>query len=152
MADIFDGIEPMVYKSKIRVPYSWWAGDTASVFLTSLRDRKVIQGKKCAQCNKVYVPPRKACPACFKETEWVAVSDTGTVLSYTVVRKKLAALPKDPPVIYGLIKLDGADTAMLHFLGDVVPEKLAVGMRVKAKFSEQRSATIRDIEYFAPIP
>lgn len=26
MPDQFQGIEPMVYKSKINVPYSWWAG------------------------------------------------------------------------------------------------------------------------------
>ena len=38
MADVFKGIEPMVYKSRISVPYHWWAGETASRFLVALRD------------------------------------------------------------------------------------------------------------------
>jgi len=42
MSDQFKGIEPMVYNSKINVPYSWWAGDTASKFYITLRDEKKI--------------------------------------------------------------------------------------------------------------
>ncbi len=67
MSDQFQGIEPMVYQSKINVPYSWWAGDTASKFYITLRDEKKIMGTKCAACNKVFLPPRKICPSCFTE-------------------------------------------------------------------------------------
>ena len=62
MSDQFKGIEPMVYNSKINVPYSWWAGDTASKFYLTLRDEKKIIGTKCGACNKVFLPPRKVCP------------------------------------------------------------------------------------------
>jgi hypothetical protein len=154
MSDPFKGIEPMVYQSKINVPYSWWAGDTASKFYITLRDEKKIMGTKCGTCNKVFLPPRKVCPSCFTENrEWVTLSDEGTVLSFTVARRRFAAIPnnKKVPVIWGLIKLDGADTAMLHYLDEIKPENVTIGMRVKAVFSEVLQGTIRDISHFKPV-
>lgn len=154
MSDEFQGIEPMVYKSKINVPYSWWAGDTASKFYLALRDEKKITGTKCTACNKVFLPPRKVCPACFTEnTQWVSISDEGTVIAFAVARRQFASIPQDRkvPVIWGLVKLDGADTAMLHYLDGIKPENLAIGMRVKAVFSGERKGTIRDISHFIPI-
>ncbi len=151
MKNTFEGIEPMVYESKISVPYSWWSGDTAGEFLRSLRDDKKLLGRRCGDCARVYIPPRKACPLCFAEMEWAEVSDTGTLLTYTVVLRRLASLPKDPPVIYGLIRLDGADTAILHMIGDIDPAKVKIGMKVRARFSQARKGSITDIEYFAPL-
>jgi hypothetical protein len=152
MSDIFKGVEPMVLKSKISVPYHWWAGETASKFLISLRDEMKIRGTRCPKCQKTFIPPRKTCPVCFGASmEWVDVSDEGTVLSFTVARRQLASLPKKVPVIFALIKLDGADTGMLHYLGDVKPEELKIGMRVKAKFAGERKANMQDIDYFAPV-
>ncbi len=152
MEDNFKGIEPKVYKSGINVPYAWWAGETASKFFIGLRDDKDILGKKCGNCDKVYIPPRKACPACFNEnTEWVKVSDEGTVQAFTVARRQLAALPEKAPVCFGLIKLEGADTSLLHYLGEIDPDSIEIGMKVKAKFSEDRKGVIQDIEYFRPL-
>ena len=151
MTDQFKGIEPMVIKSKISVPYSWWAGETATEFFLTLRDKKKIKGRICKDCSKTYVPPRKTCPACFKETEWIDVTDEGTLEAYTVVHKKLASLPKDPPIIYGIIKLDGTDSGMLHFIDEVDPKKVKIGLRLKAKFSDEKSGTIKDIAYFRPV-
>jgi hypothetical protein len=102
----------------------------------------------------VFLPPRKVCPSCFTENkEWVNVSDEGTVLSFTVARRQFAAIPRDKkvPVIWGLIKLDGADTALLHYLDDVKPEDVTIGMRVKAVFSDVRKGAIRDISHFKPV-
>lgn len=154
MSDEFKDIEPMVYNSKINVPYSWWAGDTATSFFVSLRDGKKITATKCRLCGKVFLPPRKMCPDCFTENmEWIEVSDEGTVIAFTVTRRQFAAIPvnKKVPVIWGLIKLDGADTALLHYLGGVKPEEIEIGVRVKAVFSESRKGTIRDISHFKPI-
>ena len=76
MADIFKDVEPLVYKSQINVPYNWWAGDTASKFLCALRDEQKILGTKCGKCSRVFVPPRKNCPTCFKPNkEWMIIKD-----------------------------------------------------------------------------
>jgi uncharacterized OB-fold protein len=154
MSDQFKGIEPMVYASKINVPYSWWAGNTATRFFVSLRDEKKITATKCPTCGQVFIPPRKACPVCFIEnTEWVNVSDEGTVVTFSIARRQFASIPKDKkiPVIWALVKLDGADTAMLHYLDEVKPQDVKIGMRVKAVFSEERKGTIRDISHFKPV-
>jgi hypothetical protein len=151
MADIFKGIEPMVYKSRISVPYHWWAGETASRFLVALRDEQKILGTRCAACNKTYLPPRKNCPLCFSASmEWMEVSNEGTVVTFTVARRQLASLPRKAPVIFAMIKLDGADTAILHYLDGVDPGRVKIGMRVKAKFSKDRGARMQDIECFVP--
>jgi uncharacterized protein len=145
-------VEPLVYKSQINVPYNWWAGDTASRFLIALRDEKKILGTRCARCERVYVPPRKVCPTCFTENpDWVQVSDEGALLTYTVARRQLAALPEKVPVAFGLVKLDGADTALLHYLREVGEDEFRIGMRVKAEFAASRSGTILDIAYFKPV-
>ena len=152
MEDIFAGIEPMVYPRRINVPYSWWAGDTASKFLLAIRDERKILGIKCEPCNRVFIPPRKTCPTCFAENkEWVKVSDVGILEAFTVARRQLAALQRTAPVCFGLIKLEGADTALLHYLGEVAPEDIKIGMRVKARFAEERQGKIRDIDYFRPL-
>jgi uncharacterized OB-fold protein len=152
MSDFLKNIEPMVYESRINVPYHWWAGETASIFLTALRDEKRIMGLRCQKCSRVYIPPRKVCPICFTEnSEWVPLSEKGVVRSFTVARKNLKALPKKPPVIFGLIQLDGADTAILHFIDGIEPERVVIGMRVEAQFAKNRNGTIRDIDYFKPV-
>lgn len=152
MKDIFEGIEPMVYQSRINVPYNWWAGDTASKFLLAIRDERKILGTKCDSCNRVFVPPRKTCPSCFTDNnQWVNVSDIGVLEAFTVARRQLAALQGKVPVCFGLIKLEGADTALLHYLGEVDPEDIKIGMRLRARFAEEREGKITDIAYFRPI-
>ncbi|MBU2489626.1 MAG: Zn-ribbon domain-containing OB-fold protein [Proteobacteria bacterium] len=144
-------VTPQVYESKIGVPYTWWAGDTATRFLEGIRDRGELWATRCGKCSRTYVPPRKNCPGCFEENaEWVQVGPGATVVTFTVARRPLAAIPDPVPVVFALVKPDGADTAMLHRIGDVDPEKVSIGMRVKPRFAAERKGHIRDIECFVP--
>jgi len=152
MGNIFYGIEPSVYKSQINVPYQWWAGETASKFFMVLRDDKKILGKQCPRCGKVYCPPKKTCPSCFTETNsWKEVGPKGKLISYTIVLRQLAALQKKVPVAFGLICIDGADNAMLHYIGDVDVNNITIGMEVEAVFADGRNATINAISHFKPL-
>jgi hypothetical protein len=151
MTGIFDDVEPMVVVSRINVPYTWWAGETAGAFFTALRDEKKIMGRRCAKCGKTYVPPRKVCPVCFEDDmAWVEVSTNGTLESFTIVRRQLASLPRKAPVVFGLIRLDGADTSVLHYLeaGDL--GMIKIGMRLAAKFCDEINGSIIDIACFFP--
>jgi uncharacterized protein len=151
MTDIFEGVEPMVTKSRIHVPYTWWAGETAGAFFTALRDGKNIMGRRCPKCGKTHVPPRKVCPICFEDgMEWVEVSSQGVLESFTVVRRQLASLPRKVPVVFGLIRLDGADTSVLHYVEAGNHQEIKIGMRLMAKFSDQRNGSINDIACFIP--
>jgi uncharacterized protein len=145
-------VEPLVYESQINVPYHWWAGETASRFFVSLRDKRQILGTKCGRCAKVYVPPRNTCPQCFNgDMSWVELPPTGELITYTVVRRQLDALSKKTPVIFGLIRLDGADTGLLHMLRDLEPKDIAIGMRLQAVFADDRKGNIFDIAHFRPL-
>jgi hypothetical protein len=98
------------------------------------------------------VPPRLSCKNCFTELkEWVEVSDTGTLLTYTVVYVPGENQPFEPPYAIGLIQLDGADTGLMHVIGETDLEKLSMGMRLQAVFSQERDGSIRDIKYFKPL-
>ena len=151
MKDFWNDVEPLIYKSRIKVPYSWQAGETASFFLTELRDKKIIWGKACRSCKKVLVPPRKSCPFCFVDTgDWIRLSGTGTVETFTIVKRDTLIQPVKAPFAYAVIRLDGADTGFVHLLGEVAPEKIQEGMTVAAVFAEQRQGSLLDIAYFKP--
>ncbi len=131
--------------------FSYDAGATRSKFLTEIRDNKKILGIRCPNCNLVYVPPRSTCVKCFASlSEFVEVARTGTLTTYSVVHSSQPYYPSKPPFIYGVIELDGADTGLVHLIGEVDIKKRSVGMRVEAVFKDERIGSILDIKYFRP--
>ena len=147
-----EGMDVWLYHGQIYIPNTYSAGAVGSRFLIELRDNKRIMGIRCPTCNRVYVPAKSVCKDCFGQLdEWVEVSDKGTLLTYTVCHQPNRVQPAEPPLVYGIIQLDGADTGFVHMLGEVDPEQLRIGMRVQAVFKEKREASILDIRYFKPL-
>jgi len=146
-------IKPLISSDRPRI-WKYWAhaGPVRSRFLIELRDNKRIMGTRCSQCKRVYVPARSTCIKCFSElTEWVEVSNKGTLVDYTVVYRAEPSHPMKPPFAYGIIMLDGADTALVHVLGDVAPKDIKIGMRFEAVFAPERKGHILDIKHFRPL-
>lgn len=142
----------VILSTRIVLPFSYSAGRTASRFFIELRDNKKIMGTKCPKCGRVLMPPRRYCGKCLAETdEWVEVGDKGILVAYTVNYRSSPSLPKKPPLAYGIIKLDGADTNFVHILGGVDLDKIKPGMRVQAVFKDEREGNILDIDHFKPI-
>ena len=147
-----EGMDVWIYHGQIYIPNTYSAGAVGSRFLTELRDRKRIMGTRCPACNRVYVPARSVCKDCFGQLdEWVEVSDKGAVLSYSVCHQPNPVQPVEAPLVYGIIQLDGADTGLVHMLGELDFEQLRIGMRVQAVFKGERVASILDIKYFKPL-
>jgi len=149
-----EGMDVWVYHGQIYIPNTYSAGAVGSRFLIELRDNERIMGTRCPTCNLVYVPARSVCRDCFgKLSEWVEVSQKGTLLTYAVAYQPNPVQPLEPPVAYGIVQLDGADTGFVHMLGEVDPGQLKVGMKVKAVFKvkQERQASILDIKYFKPL-
>ena len=149
-----EGMDVWIYHGQIYIPNTYSAGAVGSRFLIELRDNKKIMGTRCPTCNLVYVPARSACRDCFGElSEWVEVSQKGTLLTYTVAYQSNPIQPVSTPIVYGIVQLDGADTGFVHMLGEVDPEKLKVGTKVKAVFKpkKERQGSILDIKYFKPL-
>ena len=149
-----EGMDVWLYHGQIYIPNTYSAGAVGSRFLIELRDNKKIMGTRCPTCNRVYVPARSVCRDCFGElSEWVEVSQKGTLLTYTVTYQSNPVQPVSTPIVYGIVQLDGADTGFVHMLGEVDPEKLKAEMKVKAVFKakKERQGSILDIKYFKPL-
>ena len=101
----------------------------------------------------VLVPPKKSCNRCFALTEdWVEVGPQGDLGTYTVVRYAEPELqPYPAPYVLGIMKLDGADSGILHVVSEISPEEVHIGMRVEAVFSAEPQGSIMDIKYFRPV-
>jgi uncharacterized OB-fold protein len=131
--------------------FTYTAGITRSKFLTEIRDNRTFVGTKCDSCNIVWVPARSTCAKCFGSLkEFVKVGDAGTVTSYTIVNNEEACYVMKPPFVLGIIQLDGASTGLVHFIGEIRPEDMRVGMRVRAVFNEDRRGSVLDVKYFKP--
>jgi uncharacterized protein len=150
MGDPLKEVEILTSNERARAwRYTNSAGPIRSKFLLYMRDQQKIMGTKCSVCGKVYVPARSVCLDCYEDIEeWVEVSNSGILETYTIVYEKSPVFPFDGPFAIGVIKLDGADTGMVHRLGEIDFGKIRIGMRVRAVFSEERKGDIRDIKYF----
>ena len=109
-------------------------------------------GTKCSICGRVYIPARSVCLECYEDMEeWVEVSKRGVLETYTIVYEKNPIFPSDRPFAIGVIKLDGADTGLVHRLGEVDFTEIRIGMRLEAVFADFPKGDIRDILYFRPV-
>jgi uncharacterized OB-fold protein len=110
-------------------------------------------GLKCNQCGKTFVPPREYCEKCWTKIadNWVELGTEGELVNFTVVRYGDRHLPKKPPYILGQIRLDGADTPLVHIVEGIDPREVESGIRVKAVFAAKTTNTIMDIDHFEPV-
>ena len=142
--------EALVHESRIAVPYAWSAGATGTRFLKTLAAEKRFLATRCAACAQTYVPPLKACSRCLKDCgEWVEVGPRGKLISFTQALYESPVLPCKRPV-YGLIRLDGADTALLIMIGEATLEELQADMPMEPVFSEPGGPGLHQLVYFRP--
>jgi len=83
--------------------------------------------------------------------DWVEVSNEGILETYTIVHGSDASGSTGDMSAFGIIKLEGADTGIVHRLGEIDFKTLKIGMRMKAVYEPERRGDIRDIKYFKPI-
>jgi uncharacterized OB-fold protein len=134
---------------KLEFPYKRSVGPVIGGFLTGLRERRVLGAATSA--GRVLVPPLEYDPETGEPTGQLReVGQSGVVEHATWVDDPLSCAPFDRPFAYALVRLDGADTAMLHALD--VPEREAAraGMRVKIRWRAETTGHLTDIECFEP--
>ncbi len=147
-------VELLSLSSVVDVPYGYDSGYYVGRYLTELKENARILGVRCPSCGKVYVPPRVTCGPCFtKTTEFVHVSDKGTIRAFTVTTVPFTnpntGEPKKLPFTAAYIQLDGSDSNILHCVNETDQTKLRTGMRVQAVFSGERTGDhFTDIIHF----
>jgi len=134
--------------------YAWATGVAVSQFLTGLKAGKIM-GIRCDGCGRIAVPPRIFCEWCFRRSEsWINLPDTGRVNTFSISYIATDTTRLKTPTIPAVIEIDSAQNAgFLHILGEVKPDEVKIGMRVKAVWAEpqDRKGSITDIRYFKPI-
>lgn len=159
-ADFQDGKILFNY-DELKGDFAWDTGIGIGKYLAGLKDG-IILGAVCATCNKIVVPPRTVCEWCFNPMdEYVPLQDTGTVNTFSLCYVTWDVKRIEVPELPAVIQLDGASTlgsspimgGIMHKLGEVDPQEIHIGMRVKAvwKPPEERQGAVTDILYFKPL-
>ncbi len=136
--------ERMIFHQRIKLPYRYTAGQAQRAALEGLKDG-TLRGSRCDACGIVLALARPFCPRCSGATGAVVdLADEGTVEGWTERTRDSVT------TCFGMIRPDGADTALLHRL-EVPGDQLRVGLRVRARWAAQRQGEITDIESYVPI-
>jgi uncharacterized OB-fold protein len=83
----------------------------------------------------------------------VELSQEGIIGSFTVVKfpyidPNTGQIIQPLPFTTAAIILDGADTAIWHYVNETDEKKIRVGQRVRIVWQENRKGNIHDIKHF----
>jgi uncharacterized OB-fold protein len=138
--------------SPVRLHYQYAASPEESKFFRGLAEGRLL-GQRCPKCQKVYVPPRGACPVDGVPTEGeIELPDRGTVTTFCVVNVPFQGQKIPIPYVSAYVLLDGADIAFLHLILETDAADVRMGMRVEAvwKPREEWTTDLNNIKYFRP--
>ena len=79
------------------------------------------------------------------------MADRGVVTSWAWIAEPKRHQPLDRPFAFAAIRLDGADTDLLHVVDAGSEDAMADGMAVVARWAEETEGLITDIEAFVPV-
>ncbi len=138
-----------VTEMTIKFPYRRSLGPVLGAFMTALTEQRIIGIRNG---SKVLVPPLEWDPATGAELghDFVDVGPAGTVEDWTWVAKPTSQHPLSKPFAFALIKLDGADTALMHAVDAGSIDAMSTGMRVAPRWKAERIGHITDIDAFVP--
>lgn len=130
--------------------YTRSMGPVIGRFLEGLRDQ-IVEGVKTRD-GRVMVPPREYDENGDPTTgEWVRVRNVGVVKSWSWVPEPRPSHPLAKPFAFALIELEGSNTSLLHAVDAGNPKAMKTGMRVRIRWAEERTGSIRDIACFEPV-
>ena len=81
-------------------------------------------------------------------SEMVDVASEGVIERAAWVPEPLRTHPLDKPFAWALVKLDGADTPLLHALDCGSPDRATPGARVRIRWAAETTGHLHDIECF----
>jgi uncharacterized OB-fold protein len=144
----------LFYHDQMKADFAWDTGIAIGSYLAALKEGYLLGGY-CRTCRKTVIPPRTVCEWCFRPMDsYVRLEDTGTVNTFSLCYVTWDVKRIKEPELPAVIEIDGSSPlqGIMHKLGEVEPENIHIGMRVKAvwKPPEEREGTITDILYFKP--
>ena len=139
----------LVAANILEYPYTRTVGPVLGRFMTGLRDGR-IEGIRASD-GRVLVPPAEYDPVTSESLDqFVEVGQAGVVTTWAWVTEPRPPHPLERPFAWALIRLDGADTALLHVVDAGDESKMATRMRVRVRWRDHRVGEIQDIACFVP--
>ncbi|MGH9169848.1 MAG: Zn-ribbon domain-containing OB-fold protein [Acidimicrobiales bacterium] len=136
----------------IRLEYDVTAGRAQAAFLRGLVEGRLI-GRRCPKCQKVYLPPRGACPTDgVPTTDLVECGQRGVVTTFCVVNVPFRGQSIELPYVCAQVLVDGADIAFMALIQECEAAEVRMGMRVEAVWRQaaERSPSLEALAYFRP--
>lgn len=132
--------------TKLEFPYTRTLGPVIGEFAAGLREERLLASR--TPDGRVQLPPLEHDPNTGEpvDDELVEVGPGGVVESWAWVPQPTERHPYDRPFAFALIKVDGADTALVHALTAASPDEITTGMRVRPRWKAERVGKIDDIE------
>ena len=141
--------QPLHAPLEISFDYTRSLGPTLGAFATALAGRRILGAR--ASDGRVHAPPFEYDPVTgAPPAEFTEVGPGGTVVSWTWTDRPLDGQPLAHPFGWALIRLDGADTAMLHAVDAGSADRMRTGMRVTPRWAASAGNGITDIACFEP--
>lgn len=129
--------------------YTRSLGPVLSQFALGLRDGRIVGSR--SSDGTVSVPPIEFDAGSGAPiSDVVDVASVGTVTTWSWNPEHIDGQPVEAPFAWALIRLDDADSALLHAVKVSSASEMSTGMRVHAVWRAARSGRIDDIAYFAP--
>lgn len=142
------------WEGQIPMNYIYTVGRAGEKFFREIINGKIF-GAKCEACDLIYVPPRTYCEKCFARLEehYVEVGTKGKVHTFTQCWETFDGIRKETPSIVAVIRIDGTQGGLVHWLGEINFKDVYIGMPVEAVFKpkKDREGSILDIKYFKPL-
>jgi hypothetical protein len=140
-------IDPIVLKDHYEIDYIHsYAQD--SPFFAALAKGKLL-GSRCIRCGYKYATPRSHCMQCGSRTDWIELPQEGQVHTYTTCYYGGEAFLKETPFTLILVEFKQVNTLFLSRLKNADPERVRIGMPVKAQFVKHPKFKVTDV-YFIP--
>ncbi|UCF66873.1 MAG: Zn-ribbon domain-containing OB-fold protein [Acidobacteriota bacterium] len=143
------------WQGAIPLNYRYTAGRAGQKFLMHLKDKGELLATTCNDCGVTYMPAAIFCERCLARLEdtYEALPARGEVHAVTVCHEDYRGTRRDEPSIVAMIRVDGTEGGLLHWLGELEAKEVTIGMKVEAVLEPagKRVGSILDIRYFKPV-
>jgi len=111
---------------------------TSARYWREIPQRYRLEAARCTECGLNTFPPRLICPGCGStDFEKAKLPDTGTILTYTVIRVAPSQFVDEAPYAVGIVELEGG-TRITTQITDIPLDQIAIGQKVKVEFRRIR--------------
>ncbi len=139
-------------KAPAKLTYDYTPGIATTRLLRAIKEKRLV-GERCAETDKVYIPPRGVSPVSgLPTTEQVELGLDGTLVSYCVVNLDFTGNAQEIPYVSGLILVDGSDIPIYGLVREIPYDQVTVGMRLTSVWVEDSELTtsFENIKWWAP--